>query len=425
MTLNKIWIFRKLIQLKQLFDLNNDFDEDGTKNSIVSNSNFTSANAWGLVFAIFIASIGLQVNSTAVIIGAMLISPLMGPIVSTGYSLAVLDFNLLKKSATNLVFAIVISIFTSTLFFIISPVSSENSELMARTFPTFFDVLIAFFGGAAGIVALSRKNKSNAIPGVAIATALMPPLCTIGYGLSNLNISYALGAFYLFCINSVFICIATYIFVRLMGFSSYKYKSEEQTKNLKRWMTISAIIIIIPSFFTAWLLQRKQHFDMTVETFIKNELNLKNSVVAEVKPKYGFNKSSIDIKILGRSLSEQEISNLNESLKNKYFLGQTELKISNVDTLSLDQLQKKFITKSELLQIEQTQNELKIEHLKVKKKKLIDQTIKAYSPHIQKIDLTQEGPKIVWSKKISETKKELIEMKLIYKLNQLYNENLN
>ena len=176
-----------------------------------------------LILAIFIASLGLNTNSTAVIIGAMLISPLMGPIIGLGLGIGVHDFELIKRCLRNLLMAAGFSVITATLYFLISPVNEEHSELLARTSPTIYDVLIGFFGGGAGIIALGSTNKGNVITGVAIATALMPPLCTAGYGLATWQMQYFLGATYLFVINSIYIAFATYIGVKLM---KYKPVSE-------------------------------------------------------------------------------------------------------------------------------------------------------------------------------------------------------
>ncbi len=184
-------------------------DEIETIEYIRKNVDFRDANLWVLIFAILVASVSLNVNSTAVIIGAMLIPPFKGPIMAIGMAAGINDFELIKKSMKNLGIAILIIIRISTLYFLFTPLNDAQSELLARTEPTIWDVLIALFGGLAGIIAGSRKEKSNAIPGVAIATALMPPLCTEGYGLVTWNIYYFFGAFYLFFINSVFIGLST------------------------------------------------------------------------------------------------------------------------------------------------------------------------------------------------------------------------
>lgn len=206
--------------LKGIFDPSEDRESEvETIENICKGINFRGSNLWVLIFAIFIASLGLNVNSTAVIIGAMLISPLMGPIMGIGLGLGINDFELIKKAFRNLAIATVFGILTSTFYFLISPLNEARSELLARTTPTIYDVLIAFFGGMAGIVASSTRLKGNVIPGVAIATALMPPLCTAGFGIASGNFSYFFGAFYLYMINSVFIAFATTLGVKLMHFS--------------------------------------------------------------------------------------------------------------------------------------------------------------------------------------------------------------
>jgi uncharacterized hydrophobic protein (TIGR00271 family) len=209
-------------------------DFDKIHENIEKDVIFKGTNLWILVFAIFVASIGLNMNSTAVIIGAMLISPLMGPINGMGYSLATYDFPLFQKAIKNFGFAVMASLIASTLYFTISPVSTAHSELLARTSPTIYDVLIALFGGLAGIVAMSSKQKGNVIPGVAIATALMPPLCTAGYGLATFNLNYFFGAFYLFTINTVFIALSSVLVSQLLKFPIRTLVNETQKKKVNR-----------------------------------------------------------------------------------------------------------------------------------------------------------------------------------------------
>ena len=200
-------------------DLNKSMeDEQLTVESIRNGVEFRGANLWILVFATFIASLGLNVNSTAVIIGAMLISPLMGPIMGVGLAIGINDFELMKRSLKSYFIATVFSVTTATIYFAFTPLDEVQSELLARTSPTIYDVFIALVGGLAGIVAVATKEKGNVIPGVAIATALMPPLCTAGFGLATGNLFYFLGAFYLYFINSVFISLATFLGVRFMKF---------------------------------------------------------------------------------------------------------------------------------------------------------------------------------------------------------------
>ncbi len=316
-------------KIRALFDLRSDTDYDNTDASIRQNVDFKSANAWTLVFAIFIASVGLNVNSTAVIIGAMLISPLMGPIVGAGFALGINDFELLKRAGRNLLIAIAISVVTSTLYFLISPFSEAQSELLARTAPNFYDVLIAAFGGAAGIVAVSRKEKGNAIPGVAIATALMPPLCTAGFGIANGEPKYFLGAIYLFVINSVFICLSTYVFVRYLKFKKISYAEKLEQIRIDRWVMSIAAIVIVPSLITAWLLLKESGFKLKANSFVEREMQSKGTFIVEKKMNYRWEKSSIEITLLGDQLSKDKIKMLEEK-KNLYGLEDAKLVINQV-----------------------------------------------------------------------------------------------
>ena len=219
-------------------------DEQLTVDAIRSGVEFKGTNLWVLIFATFIASLGLNVNSTAVIIGAMLISPLMGPIMGVGLSIGLNDFELMKRSLKSYLVATLFSVTTATIYFAFTPLDEVQSELLARTSPTIYDVFIALVGGLAGIVALATKEKGNVIPGVAIATALMPPLCTAGFGIATGNLLYFLGAFYLYFINSVFISLATYIGVRVMHFQRKQFVDKAREKLVKRyiiWITIGTM----------------------------------------------------------------------------------------------------------------------------------------------------------------------------------------
>lgn len=306
--------FSLLRTLRKLFNLRSDTDEAKTVETIRANVDFKSANAWTLVFAIIIASVGLNTNSTAVIIGAMLISPLMGPILGVGLGLGVNDFLLVRRSLRNLGIAVLISVLASTLYFLISPLSEIQSELLARTKPTFFDVLIAFFGGAAGIVALSRTEKSNAVPGVAIATALMPPLCTAGYGLATGEIRYFLGATYLFVINTVFICIATFVFVRYLQFAKVASAETAHENKVNRWVMAVAAVVVIPSLILAWLLQRESSFLTRANTFVKQEVKFERAFVVGSEIQYRWNDPVIRIDLVGESLSSSQLGILKEKM---------------------------------------------------------------------------------------------------------------
>ena len=302
--------------LRQLINLRTDTDKVGTVEFIKANVEFRSANAWTLVFAIFIASVGLNVNSTAVVIGAMLISPLMGPIVGAGFALGTNDFPLLKTSTKNLGVAVLISLVASTLYFLVSPLSDVQSELLARTRPSFFDVLIAFFGGAAGIVAISRKEKGNAIPGVAIATALMPPLCTAGFGLATRNWSYFLGAMYLFVINGVFISISTFLIVRYLDFHEVVSLGADQQKSINRWIAYVGGAVLIPSLFMAWYLQRESSFRSHADKFIDQELRSDRFIVVDRDISYSLKDPRIRISLLGEPLANSDLGAIIEKAQN-------------------------------------------------------------------------------------------------------------
>ena len=250
------------------------FDEIDTEDAaqrIKSSIWFRGPNAWILAFAIVLASVGLNVNSTAVIIGAMLVSPLMGPIIGAGLALGTNDTDLLKSASKNLLVMVIISLLASTLFFLVSPLSLVNpTELEARTSPTIYDVLIAFFGGMAGILENSRKERGTVLSGVAIATALMPPLCTAGYGLAHFNMHFFLGALYLFVINSVFIALATYLMVKYLKFKTVSGISEEVATRRRNFISTVLVIILVPSIWSAFTLIRVNNFERNVQNFVEN-----------------------------------------------------------------------------------------------------------------------------------------------------------
>jgi len=249
-------------------------DERQTIEVITSAVRFRGAQLWVLVFAIFIASLGLNVNSTAVVIGAMLISPLMGPIIGMGLAVGIGDWTLLKSSGMHFLIATVISILTATVYFLLSPFSEVQSELLARTSPTLYDVLIAFFGGAAGFTAIATRGKGNVIPGVAIATALMPPLCTAGFGLATGRLTYFLGALYLFYINAVFICLSTYLGTRVLRFRPVKILDAAQNKKVNRYITFIVVLTIIPAALMTATLVQKSIFQRNISNFITHEWDI-------------------------------------------------------------------------------------------------------------------------------------------------------
>lgn len=256
------------------FDLRSDLEkEQEVIEEITRGVSFRGANLWVLIVAIFIASLGLNVNSTAVIIGAMLISPLMGPIIGMGLAVGINDLDLLKRALKNFSVATLISVLTAMLYFLISPLEEAQSELLARTTPTIYDVLIAFFGGAAGIIALSTRGRGgNVIPGVAIATALMPPLCTAGYGLATWQPSFFFGAFYLFFINTVFISLSTFVGVRLMGFRHHELPTPERARRARHILTVIIVATILPALLMTISIIRTSIFENNLRHFIADEL---------------------------------------------------------------------------------------------------------------------------------------------------------
>lgn len=280
--------------------------EADTIANIKADSSFRGARLWVLIFAIFIASLGLNVNSTAVIIGAMLISPLMGPIVGMGLAVGILDLDLLRSSAKNFCVATVFSVLTATLYFLISPYSEVQSELLARTSPTLFDVLIAFFGGAAGIVAIGTGGKGNVIPGVAIATALMPPLCTAGYGLATGQWLFFLGAFYLFFINTVFISLATFLGVRFMNFKQRQDISPESAKHARHIFMAIVIMTIVPAGIITLNLVRKSLFNQDIARYVENELAWSGTQIIshQVDP----DRMILRVAIIGHEVEDPQIA---------------------------------------------------------------------------------------------------------------------
>ena len=265
--------------LKELLDFRHDTDHETTIEAIKTDIPFKGATAWILIFAVFVASVGLNANSTAVVIGAMLISPLMGPILGIGMSFALNDIDTFKKSLINLGTMIGLSLLASFLFFYSFPLSEDNSELLGRVSPDIRDVLIAFFGGLALMVARTKKGTiASVIFGVAIATALMPPLCTAGYGLAKGNFPYFFGAMYLFTINTIFIALATFLVLKLLGFPMHKYANTAKRKRYSAIATIIGFAVMIPAIFTFINVFQKNQMDTQINTFINKEIKLNKSL---------------------------------------------------------------------------------------------------------------------------------------------------
>ncbi|MEZ0483838.1 TIGR00341 family protein [Fibrella aquatica] len=302
--------------LRERFSLDEDKDDEaGVIESISRGIEFKGINLWTLIFAIFIASIGLNVNSTAVIIGAMLISPLMGPIMGIGLGIGINDLEMIMRALKNLGIAVFISLLTSTLYFVLSPLHIAQSELLARTSPTVWDAFIAFFGGLAGIVAGSRREKvTNVVPGVAIATALMPPLCTAGYGLSTGNVYYFAGAFYLFLINSVCISLATYLIVRFLGYHQKQYPTIEVERRVRQTIWVSVLIVLVPSTYLAYQIVRKTLFEQAAKRFVANECNFEYRQVISYNADYNRTQPRLQLTMVGESMPKDSINHLRSKM---------------------------------------------------------------------------------------------------------------
>ena len=313
--MNTFSTIRKIIHY---IDLRSELENyDNIHEEIKKGIVFKGTNLWILFFAIIVASVGLNMNSTAVIIGAMLISPLMGPINGMGYSIATYDSALFRQSLKNFGFAVLTSLVASTTYFAISPISTAHSELLSRTSPSIYDVLIALFGGLAGIIAISSKQKGNVIPGVAIATALMPPLCTAGYGLASGKYDFFLGAMYLFTINTVFIAIASVAVSQFLKFPIHTLVGALQKKRVNRMITAVIIIVLLPSIYFGYVLVQREKFISNANNYIadissfEGNYLLKSEVNAQLK--------AISLVYGGMNFSEQQKEMIVQKSKN-FFL---------------------------------------------------------------------------------------------------------
>lgn len=323
--MNRIFQAIKLF-LRERFSLVADKDNEfEIVEAIRKSVPFKGINLWMLIFAVLIASVGLNVNSTAVVIGAMLISPLMGPIMGLGLGAGINDIELIRNGFKNLVIAVVFSVLTSALYFYLTPLNEAQSELLSRTSPTFWDVLIALFGGLAGVFAGSSKEKGNAIPGVAIATALMPPLCTAGYGLANLNMNYFFGAMYLFFINSVMISASTYVVVQFLNFRQVEYANLKRQRFVKRFILGVIILTIIPSIYFGYNIITEVGFKEKANKFIQTEFTGDNTYVVNKRIEYHPRKTNeITVYVGGDYIDTSKIKDIQERIDN-YELGEVEL----------------------------------------------------------------------------------------------------
>jgi uncharacterized hydrophobic protein (TIGR00271 family) len=329
--------------LRELLDFRDDTDRDATIQAIKGDIPFKGATAWILVCSIFVASIGLNANSTAVVIGAMLISPLMGPILGAGMSIAINDIDTLKKSLINLTTMIALSLLTAFLFFKFFPLSEDTSELLGRVKPDIRDVLIAFFGGLALIIARTKKGTiASVIFGVAIATALMPPLCTAGYGLAKGNWEYFLGAMYLFVINTIFIAMATFIVLKVLRFPMLKYVNSQKRNRISKFATLLAIVVMIPAIWTFVNVLKESNFNRDARAFVNAELStlphseyIKNTAVYD----YGKSMSKIVLNTFGLDeIPESTISLLRSRMADYNALENSELVFNQNKSKNIDNI---------------------------------------------------------------------------------------
>ena len=323
-------------KIKRLAHIEQDTDYEATIQSISTAVEFKGINIWILALAIIVASVGLNINATAVIIGAMLISPLMGPINGIGLGVGIMDVELLRKSLKNLGIMVLISLLASSVYFFLSPLSEAQSELLARTSPTIFDVLIAFFGGMAGIVATSQKKQSiTVISGVAIATALMPPLCTAGFGIGTGQARYFFGAFYLFFINAFFIALSTFIIVRYLHFPYKSYMDPIRQRIVRRIITAFSIIVLTPSIFMAIQMVRKTSFQNNTARYIteiQKSSIFDNTQILNYQKEFSNKRSTLTLSLIGEELDKTKIAVLQEKL-NDYGIKNTDLVIKQTESI--------------------------------------------------------------------------------------------
>ena len=313
--------------IRRLLSLRNDkAPEEETIASIKASVEFRGANLWILIFAIFVASLGLNTNSAAVIIGAMLISPLMGPIMGMGLGVGINDFELLKRAFRSFATATIFSVLTATFYFAITPIDEAQSELLARTSPTIYDVLIALFGGLAGIVALCSTGQrgGNVIPGVAIATAIMPPLCTTGFGIATGNWIYAAGAFYLYLINSIFISLATFIGVNIFDFKKKVFVDKQREKRVKHIIVTIAVLTMLPSTLLTYMLVRENFFTSKANNFVAQVVTSEQTQV--IAKEVDYHTKEIRLVTIGEEIPEKELTRMKSQME-KFGLEDAKLSI--------------------------------------------------------------------------------------------------
>ena len=377
--MQKITLSNVIHTIRHIFSLADDKSEaDAIDAEIRSNVSLRGTNLWVLILAILIASVGLDLNSTAVVIGAMLISPLMGPIMGIGYGIGVYDFPLIRKSVMSLLLATLIAFLTSTLYFWLSPLSEAHSELLSRTSPTIWDVLIAFFGGLAGMIASTRKIKTNVVPGVAIATALMPPLCTAGYGFANGEWSYFFGAFYLYIINSVFIAIAAVIIISAMKLPHRNYVDEETEDRVRNYLLALILVTVVPSTYLAYNLVKDEVFTQRAKSFVSEEFEFENAYITNlvVDPK----NRVIELSLIGDVVSKEQLQEIQQKLIGDGF-DKASLVVHQVGLQKIDTLSLKSSIVADLYKESQVALELKNEKIA-----RLSEQVKAYANEYKEVE---------------------------------------
>ena len=385
-------------RFKQLLYIGNDAaPEEEVIEGIIEGTSFAGAKLWILVLAIFVASLGLNTNSTAVIIGAMLISPLMGPIIGLGLSAGINDFELMKRCFRNYLIATIFSVVTAMVYFLLTPIAQAQSELLARTSPSFYDVLIALCGGLAGIIALSSKSQrnGNVIPGVAIATALMPPLCTVGFGLATANWTYALGALYLYIINTIFIASATFIGATfIIGFKKKTFVDKKREVRVRNIITVVTLVTTLPAIWLTLGMVRQTVFEQHVESFIQKELNFDNTRI--VGKNIDYKNKSFSVMLIGEEVDTTRINDASNRLE-YYDLNNVHMQVlQNVNSLDLEEV--KHMLQGELSkenqqtlalhnQIMKLEEQLKNYHAAEEQAQQLRKEMGALFPQIQEIGM--------------------------------------
>ena len=380
------------MKINKYFDIHFERADDATiSKRLIGGAKIKGPALVTLILSIFIASIGLNMNSTAVVIGAMLISPLMGPILATGFGFATLNFTVVKSGILRLSLQVTIAVLASALYFYISPVQAATSELLARTEPNIFDVFIAIFGGLAGIIGQTRKTLDNVIPGVAIATALMPPLCTAGYGLANGNWQYFIGAGYLFFINAFFIFFAAFIVLKgVYSLPSHKQAEEVNRRNQLIFLVIG-LIMAIPSIYAGYDMTIKYSESNHMEQFIKNDINQegRRQVID-----YSLDQTNklVDIVVIGAPVTSEEQAKLDDKLqKDEYlqpytlrFVNSVDEKKSTMDKTNLNKSSENLETYKNLNNLYQPTYQLVSETINTMK--TTEAEAKALFPFVSKVE---------------------------------------